>query len=909
MDFRHVLKRHVEPHHRQHPKFLLDLVDVKVLEGQPVTLECKVSGIPKPEVAWSMNNRRIKPSKFFRMTYEDNTAMLVIAGAYPEDDGEYVCSATNSLGTARCSCHLYVEDANNPSKDVTDEEGHSDLSSNQPSTPIRKISYSSTETPPSTQFFEQRHDNSTKQHELGTPSMPSVSTSLDESNFDENELDEEIIKKEAPHIHEISPKNAIVEQGQKLQLQVSFTAEPKPVVRWFRDSFEIISSQFYSINTTEHFSRLIISKVDGGDSGNYNVVIENEVGSDSANTSVTVLDVPSPPGKPYATETTLFSIILSWEAPVADGGSSVKHYKVEICNAEEETWKTLTENCSSTSYCASDLPAHNPFFFRISAKNKIGFSEPSQVSEVIVTKDSHPQHRLSVDSDEEELPFTPRIVVPVAEKTFEDHYEKIEEVGKGKFGNVYKCLNKEDNKIWAAKVIKCRKKDEKLNVKNEISIMNELTHPKLLMLRDAYETPKAMVLVMEYIGGGELFDRVADEDLELTERDCVHFMRQICEGVRYMHEKSIMHLDLKPENILCVRKDSNLIKIIDFGLARRYKAGESLKVMFGTPEFIAPEVVNYEQIGLPTDIWSLGVICYVLLSGLSPFMGDNDNETLSNVTQGDFDFDDEAFDEISKEARDFIEKCLHKNMRKRLTVSQCIEHKWLAHSERNSSKKLRQSLRNLKQFMARRKWQKMGTAIRAIGRMATWQKQRGDSKSHDNSSINSDSDIASQSDLSILPASRTTSQGRDSREDNPDTSDYTETDEEVFNKTKDEDCVENHCENCENNNKHINTVADVSAPAEIIKDMVDCEAVKGDIVRFDIGVEGHPKPRVKWMHGQNVLYEDSRHSFLHGQNGICSLIIRDICETDEGEYTCKVDNDLGEDMCSAELIVYGVNAF
>lgn len=114
------------------------------------------------------------------------------------------------------------------------------------------------------------------------------------------------------------------------------------------------------------------------------------------------------------------------------------------------------------------------------------------------------------------------------------------------------------------------------------------------------------------IGGGELFDRVADEDLELTERDCVHFMRQICEGVRYMHEKSIMHLDLKPENILCVRKDSNLIKIIDFGFARRYSAGESLKVMFGTPEFIAPEVVNYEQIGLPTDIWSLGVICYVL---------------------------------------------------------------------------------------------------------------------------------------------------------------------------------------------------------------------------------------------------------------------------------------------------------
>lgn len=105
---------------------------------------------------------------------------------------------------------------------------------------------------------------------------------------------------------------------------------------------------------------------------------------------------------------------------------------------------------------------------------------------------------------------------------------------------------------------------------------------------------------------------MADEDLELTESDCVHFMRQICQGLQYMHLRSILHLDLKPENILCINKDNNLIKIIDFGLARRHLEGDSLRVMFGTPEFIASEVVNYEEIGFPTDIWSVGVICYVL---------------------------------------------------------------------------------------------------------------------------------------------------------------------------------------------------------------------------------------------------------------------------------------------------------
>lgn len=114
------------------------------------------------------------------------------------------------------------------------------------------------------------------------------------------------------------------------------------------------------------------------------------------------------------------------------------------------------------------------------------------------------------------------------------------------------------------------------------------------------------------IEGGELFERVVDEDFDLTERDTVYFMRQICDGVSYMHDQGIIHLDLKPENILCVHKDSNLIKIIDFGLARFHRDGESARVMYGTPEFIAPEVVNYEEIGFPTDIWSLGVICYVL---------------------------------------------------------------------------------------------------------------------------------------------------------------------------------------------------------------------------------------------------------------------------------------------------------
>lgn len=216
----------------------------------------------------------------------------------------------------------------------------------------------------------------------------------------------------------------------------------------------------------------------------------------------------------------------------------------------------------------------------------------------------------------------------------------------------------------------------------------------------------------------------------------------------------------------------------------------------------------------------------------------------------------------------------------------------------------------------------MGTAIRAIGRMANWQKQRGDSDSHDKShdrSINStsDSDIASQSDLSVVSLSRPPSHGRlDSRGDNQDISDTTETDEqdeEVFHETKDDkiSCESDRCENCENNNKHFKmaTHSESSSPAEITKDMLDVESMKGDVVRFDVTVDGSPCPDVQWLHGPNIIKEDTTHSFIQGKNGICSLVIRDICKSDEGEYTCKVTNLSGEDSCSAELFVYGDNAF
>ncbi|XP_015184969.1 PREDICTED: myosin light chain kinase, smooth muscle-like [Polistes dominula] len=267
---------------------------------------------------------------------------------------------------------------------------------------------------------------------------------------------------------------------------------------------------------------------------------------------------------------------------------------------------------------------------------------------------------------------------------FNEQYDIQSEIGRGKFGTVYRCKEKKTGLSLAAKVVNVSKKEDRRSVEREVDIMRRLQHPRLIQLYDAIDNGKQIYVILELIEGGELFERVIDDDFLLTERSCAVFMRQICEGIEFIHAQKILHLDLKPENILCLTKEGNRIKIIDFGLARDYDPNKKLQVLFGTPEFVAPEVVNFDQIGFGTDMWSIGVICYVLLSGLSPFMGDTDIETMANVTIAKYDFDHEAFTDISEDAKDFIRCLLIKDKEKRATASECREHRWLAKRDNNN---------------------------------------------------------------------------------------------------------------------------------------------------------------------------------------------------------------------------------
>ncbi|XP_028650902.1 death-associated protein kinase 2 [Erpetoichthys calabaricus] len=309
----------------------------------------------------------------------------------------------------------------------------------------------------------------------------------------------------------------------------------------------------------------------------------------------------------------------------------------------------------------------------------------------------------------------------------EDLYEIGDVLGKGHFGTVRQVREKATDSLYAGKFVKIRKSrssrlgQERESVEREVEILQLLQHPNIMSLKEVFECKAEVVLILELISGGELFDFVAEKDI-LTEAEAIEFMKQILLGLSYMHSKNIAHFDLKPENIMLQGKDvpHPNIKLIDFGLARRLQEGEEYKSLCGTPQYIAPEIVNYEPLTVAADMWGIGVITYILLSGTSPFQGETDAETMNNIMAVNYEFDQKHFSQTSAMGKDFIEKLLVKNYRERMTAEECLIHPWIkplnkkqvAHRSRSSI-----NMKNFKKFNARRKWKVSYNMVWACNRM------------------------------------------------------------------------------------------------------------------------------------------------------------------------------------------------
>ncbi|KAJ7970646.1 putative Calcium-dependent protein kinase [Quillaja saponaria] len=299
---------------------------------------------------------------------------------------------------------------------------------------------------------------------------------------------------------------------------------------------------------------------------------------------------------------------------------------------------------------------------------------------------------------------------------FKEFFTLGKKLGQGQFGTTFLCVEKATGKEYACKSIAKRKlvtDDDVEDVRREIQIMHHLAgHPNVISIKGAYEDAVAVHVVMELCAGGELFDRIIKRG-HYTERKAAELTKTIVGVVEACHSLGVMHRDLKPENFLFVNKqEDSLLKTIDFGLSIFFKPGEKFTDVVGSPYYVAPEVLR-KRYGPEADVWSAGVILYILLSGVPPFWAESEQGIFEQVLHGDLDFASDPWPSISESAKDLVRQMLVRDPRRRLTAYQVLCHPWIQVDGVAPDKPLDSAvLSRMKQFSAMNKIKKM--ALRVI---------------------------------------------------------------------------------------------------------------------------------------------------------------------------------------------------
>ena len=293
-----------------------------------------------------------------------------------------------------------------------------------------------------------------------------------------------------------------------------------------------------------------------------------------------------------------------------------------------------------------------------------------------------------------------------------NEYDILEHLGAGAFGVVQKVRHKASKQIRAMKTIKKNTIYEEKNLK-EIENLMLLDHPNILKLYEYYYDKKNLYIITDFCEGGELFDKIKDRNGYFSERDAATIIKAVLQAIAYCHSIGLVHRDLKPENILLEGNDLDHIKIIDFGTSNLINQNQKLKERLGTAYYIAPEVLkkNYDE---KCDLWSIGVIMFILLTGEPPFNGSTDEEILQNVKNGYVDFSTSIFQEISNEAKDLLSKLLEKVPSKRISAIEALEHPWIKNLAPNSKMNKEVGKRvfeNLRNFQADQKLQEAAVAF------------------------------------------------------------------------------------------------------------------------------------------------------------------------------------------------------
>ena len=305
--------------------------------------------------------------------------------------------------------------------------------------------------------------------------------------------------------------------------------------------------------------------------------------------------------------------------------------------------------------------------------------------------------------------LTNEVLVTKLKTDPDEDYKRLNFLGEGSFASVYRVQNRYTGTICAMKIIRktfsCSADDEK-EILNEINIMRMMDHPGVLKIFGFYSNKESYNIVTELCPGGELFQQIIDKG-PFDEKYSAYIMYQLFSAVNYCHKMHIVHRDLKPENILIVSRDKDgypFIKVGDFGTSKIFEKGKVERKLIGSSYYIAPEVLhkNYNE---KCDLWSCGVIMYILLSARPPFGGRDDNDIMERVATGVYDLESSPFDKLSLNALDLIKKLLTMDVNERINAEQALNHPWFKENQSqelynniNDTETIKNLIENLKNY-------------------------------------------------------------------------------------------------------------------------------------------------------------------------------------------------------------------